>query len=462
MRVLWVEDFGGGSVPESILDVVFKGVLTEGRRDSLAGTQGLAGTICPQGYSGWRTWHGSQPISDEPEIDIYRRAKDFDDLVSSGYIVDRYDAVLLDVNLENHFFESGAELNRAEGGFWLYNKLVRAGFPSGRIALLTAHTREDATTEFQTSCLRQNQEELLSFDKTNQDAGDWIMDLAKAHSGFMHLRRGVLDGITFAEDLLKQHGDEAIRFNRYVRNEERLSFDQALDYLCSMRHLLPLSVSDAEIDLQLRGFRNHLGCVWERANPTWGSDSYYQALGWAMKYLRNWSSHGHLLDRASVGDISYLVLAGLRSGFLVPGNAGNEIRPYEHHLLSAMGAENIDFTARSKRLSNSYLDARRHLRQRIGNPSRLRKDKQPVPLEDRKAFREIVNGLAIAAAPPADFDFPSALRELFVHVALSPTYPAIVDDDAVNMQGVEAAYSAALQTQSATLPVWVKATWARL
>lgn len=460
MRVLWVEDFGGSSDAESICNTVFSGLMPKGL-ELLAETQ-RRGAERPDGYEAWRCWHEHRRVPDEPEIDIYRRSRDINALLNSGYLVDRYDAILLDINLENNFFDSDAVPNPAEGGFWLYNKLVRAGFPSNRIALLTAHNTETTTVDFLAGCHRFGHEELSAFGKTNQDAGNWISDLANAHSGFIDLRRGVLDGIAFAEELLNQHGDLAIRFNRYVGKNEKLSFDQALDYLYSMRYLLPIRVSGAEIDLQLRGFRYLLGCEWDRANPSFGSDSYYQALGWAMKYLRNWSSHGHLLDRASVGDIAFLVLAALRSGFLVPGNAGNEIRPYEHRLLSAMGAANLGITASSKRLSNSYLDARRLLQKRVDNPSRLRKDGKSVPLEDRETFHEIVNELAIATARPADFDFSSALRELFIHVALSPTYPTITDDDAANMQGIEAAYSAAWLTRSENLPEWVKATWARL
>jgi hypothetical protein len=84
MRVLWVEDFGGQADPESILDELFKGILSEECRDSLAGTQERsAGKNRPQGYSDWRTWHGCHPIDDDFEIDIYRRVKDFDDNVST-------------------------------------------------------------------------------------------------------------------------------------------------------------------------------------------------------------------------------------------------------------------------------------------------------------------------------------------------------------------------------------------
>lgn len=175
MRVLWVEDFGDDSVPESILDTVFEGVLSAERRDSLAGTQTLgAQTKRPQGYAAWRDWHGGQSIADEFETDIYRRAQDFDDLVKSGYLVDRYDAALLDVNLENDFFEPDPKKTPAQDGFWLYNKLVGAGFPSNRIALLTAHNSETPTTDFKEQCRLNNHEELRGFDKQGLLGIVWV------------------------------------------------------------------------------------------------------------------------------------------------------------------------------------------------------------------------------------------------------------------------------------------------
>ncbi len=460
MRVLWVEDFGAGSAAESICDAVFSGLLPKGL-ESLADTQ-RPGAKRPDGYEAWRCWHECRRVPDEPEIDIYRRYRDIDALLKSGYVVDRYDAILLDINLDTNFFENGDAANPTEGGFWLYNELVRAGFPSDRIALLTAHNAELATTEFQAGCLRYGHEQLHGFGKTNQGAGTWLTSLADANDGFIRLRRGALDGIVFAEQLLSQHRAQAIRFNCYVGTNESLTFDQARDYLDTVRHLLPVRVTDAPMALQLRGFRYLLACEWERAKPEWASELIYQSLGWVMKILRNWSSHGHVLDSANVDDIACLVLIGLRSGFRIPENEERELRHYEHQLLSAMKRNDLEMAGLPKRLATSYVGARNILRAKVQNPkpefSRMYKDNKPVRLQDRTAFHEVVNELSLAKKRPS-FDFMRALRELFVHVALSP---AIRDDDADNMQAVEAAYEQALQKQADALPNWVTATWMRL
>lgn len=277
----------------------------------------------------------------------------------------------------------------------------------------------------------------------------------------MHLRRGVLDGITFAEGLLNQHGAQAIRFNRYVGSNEEWSFDQALDYLDTIRYLLPVRVSDAQVSLQLRGFRYLLACEWERAQPR-GDDPIYKSLGRVMKYLRNWASHGHLLDSVSVGDIAFLTLANLRVGFCNPEHCEDQLRSYEHGLLAVIGAEN-PFATLPNRLARSYASARGFLQTLIGNPSRLpNKDGTSGLVQDRSPFHAVVNELSNAVTLPARFDFPVALRELFVHAVLSPKYPAISVDVAANIQRIEAAYSASLQEKFDALPQWVKATWPRL
>ncbi|MDP2792914.1 MAG: hypothetical protein Q8O25_02345 [Sulfurisoma sp.] len=78
MRVLWVEDFGGDAVPENLLNVIFKGVLSPERRNALADTQNLKKRLLPKGFGAWRQWYATQPDTDEIEIDIYRYLSDFE------------------------------------------------------------------------------------------------------------------------------------------------------------------------------------------------------------------------------------------------------------------------------------------------------------------------------------------------------------------------------------------------
>ena len=91
-----------------------------------------------------------------------------------------------------------------------------------------------------------------------------------------------------------------------------------------------------------------------------------------MKYFRNWSSHGHLLDTASVADIAFLTLIGLRASFSVPGERDLELHRYEHQLLDAVNTD-FDSTVLSKRLTRSCVDAKSLLVKLVGKRSTLKR-----------------------------------------------------------------------------------------
>jgi hypothetical protein len=467
---LWVEDFGAEA--EDLIDQVFSGILSPDLRQQLAETQGRQGkSKRPNGYEAWRKWYGNSSVSDEIEIDVYCRSVDFDETARSGYLIDRYDAVLLDVNLEQDFFDTTSmPPNPRKGGFWLYNKLVRAGFPSGRIALLTAHDRETATSEFQAACEEYGHEVLCAFGKSDQAVGEWIKCLSSEHNAFLQLRRGVLDSIELAENLLP--GDQLdVRFNDFLATED-WSAVHALDYICTMRHLMPIRVIASERQNQFRGFRYLLGCEWDRAEPGNATETAYQSLGRVMKYLRNWSSHGHLLDGANIGHLAFLALASMRTTFRFSSEFESKQRRVERHLLAAIGnSQPVELPVLATKLAWSYIRARRLLREKINNQdlSLSRKIKtdgkkwQPAPLEDQQHFGAIVNELATAQNPPSDLDFPSALCEIFVHAALK-VRPRLLFEWTDSIEGntvIESAYLDAFQKCHQELPAWVLDIWCR-
>jgi hypothetical protein len=467
---LWVEDFGAEA--EDLIDQVFSGILSSNLRQPLAEMQGRRGkNKRPNGYEAWRSWYRNNSVSTAIEIDVYCRSIDFDDIIKSEYLVDRYDAVLLDVNLEHDFFDTTPmPPDPRKGGFWLYNKLVRAGFPSGRIALLTAHDRETATSEFRVACEEYGHEELRAFGKNDQAAGKWIECLSSEHDAFLQLRRGVLDSIELAENSLP--GDRlGIRFNDFLATEEWPAV-HALDYICTMRHLMPIRVMASERQNQFRGFRYLLGCEWDRAEPGNTSEMAYQSLGRVMKYLRNWSSHGHLLDGANIGHLAFLALACMRTAFRFPSELESEQQRVERHLLAAIGDQQpVELPVLATNLARSYISAKRLLRKKINNQelSRSRKIKtdggkwQPAPVEDQQRFGAIVNELATAQSPPTGLDFPSALCEIFIHATLKiRARPLFGWTDSVEGNAViESAYLDALKQCHQEVPAWVLDIWWR-
>ena len=156
MSMLWVEDFDGSNC-ESLLPEIFSD-LPQLRCSALASYVDSIESK-QQTYDAWRVWYDRQGWSEAPEVDVCCSKAEFDALTGES-TADRYDAVLLDVNLANDFFPSSAPCDPKEGGFWLYNELIRSGLPSGRIALLTAHAGEKPVEEFRAGCIRFGHEKL--------------------------------------------------------------------------------------------------------------------------------------------------------------------------------------------------------------------------------------------------------------------------------------------------------------
>lgn len=467
MRILWVEDFDGSDC-ESLLPVIFA-YLPQQRCSALASYVDSIESK-QQTYDAWRVWYRGQGLSEALELDVCCSKAEFDALTGES-AADRYDAVLLDVNLANDFFPSSAPCDPKEGGFWLYNELIRSGFPSGRIALLTAHAGEKPVEEFRAGCIRFGHEKLESHPKVGNAASQWIKKLSCAHDRYLLLRRGALDGIDYCERLLGQHGSDAIRLNRYLGDgERRWTDDHAKDFLYSLRHLLPVRVIGSEMHLQLRGFEYVLFLEWGSANPEDGSNRYYKALGRVLKLLRNMASHSRLLEGATIGDIAFHVLASLRTTFCIPGDDWGEPAPYELRLISLVGdSKPIDPEAVSQHLARKARDARSALRAAVagGMLSRTRKDKngRPECVKDQHEFHRIVNEIATAQSP-CSFDFVFALREAFIHEVLvdkkCKVFDNNLDNDEGKLQGLVNAYRVALQEQLPEMPMWIKATCERI
>lgn len=461
MRVLWVEDFGDGLEPDAILAQSFRDVISQQRRNKISTHLRKAETE-NQTFDQWRIWYRKHQWVEEPEIDVCRNDKEFDELTGQC-VADRYDAVLLDINLTNDFF-SIPPCDSEKGGFWLYNKLIRQGFPSGRIALLTAYDTTDDTTAFRKDCERFGHEKLEAHSKNNSEAGLWIKKLSDSHEHYLLLRRAILDGIDFCDGLLRSDGSESIRFNRYIKDDgKRWTLDHATDFLCSLRHLLPISITLGDKHLQLRGFIYLLGCEWDKADPNGGSDQNYKALGCVMKTLRNMASHGHMLDKAGVSDLAFFALACFRACFLTPGRAWEEPEPYELDLISLMGAPaSLDTHIGPSLLARSYCDARSILKAAVASkePSVTRKNDKgkPVPVQDQDQYFKIINELITAKRPPS-FDFISILKGIFIHEALGVTTSDCHETD---LKSLIDTYRSSFEKQLAEMPPWSKLVWERI
>lgn len=470
MRILWVEDFEGNH--EGICRNVFSTLCSKEMLDALIETQSRnQAQTRPRAYSEWRKWYGNRTAQDLIEIDIYRRYQDFKNTFAVDGVANIYDIVLLDVNLENNFFpaDGDIDIDPREGGFRLYNELIISHFPAERIVLLTAHSADTATKEFQQQAKKNNHVALKSFPKDNDAAGKWINEKGLEKHKYLYFRRGALDGIEYVTGLLaKDTGtNAALHFNDFVaKHKHQMTSDEAKKELKTLKQVIPLMVTSEEATICLEQIRNAIFLKWERAIPDYKKITCCtdRAVGSVMKSLRNWAAH-NLLPQSEVADIAYWALLDLRALVSLEGES-NELRPYEHQLLAAISSDisSKEFDGISSVLASSYVDTFQRLIDEVrkGTSSHMRdKEGKIVALKvpSGAMFVGLVNELANASPQLRDFNFLLALRLMFVHVSLLERYPSLDGPRESNLAHVAKAYQEAFENCRNAVPEWVQRTW---
>lgn len=320
MRVLWVEDLGGDAKSSGLVEKL-KGWLDDSVLDYFPEiSPGLSWD-----YATWRKHYQECPTSNSNEVDFCVDLDVLIGLLSSKATVERYDFILIDIDLTG-FSGSGKEWqcpDPANGGFWVYHKFIRLGFPPERLAFLTGNG--DKAIIFAKKARELMLDEPLSFDKTTYDVSDWLIKACR--DDYLRFRRGVIEGCLFLSSNIKVH---VSNFYRFVPVEDRPDIDLA-GYLESISFVLPATMYGHTKKHVVRHFLRALGWIWEGRSQSGNiketdlESVQLKAIGWTMKCLRNWSSHGHLLDRAEFEDVALFVMLNFRALSFV----GADIRPYE-------------------------------------------------------------------------------------------------------------------------------------
>lgn len=456
VRVLWIEDFGGGVTSHALVPKVFANLLTPDVSEALAQTQARGGKR-PTDYIGWRKWYAGQPEHDV-EIDIYRTINDFETELSKPDLVSRYDAALLDVELSADFFNDKDVDRDKLGGLWAFGRMVSKRFPAHCVALLTAHTTKKELENFTCICRQRGLEEIEVIDKGGDGGAEaWLARLLSENDGFLRLRRGVLEGVAWAQAHLTT---ESIRLNKYLDTSktEVLLVTEIASHLKGISNSMPVSVHDEDLQDQLHLYVRQLGFFWDRAKPNcYPSDDHYRKLGRVLQLLRNWSAHGQLL-RPSVSLAAILSIAHLRTTI-----AGNDdetsIRSYEKKLLDAISASAAIDDNAAERLANSYVRVQLKLSPLVGKPSRLRDldSGQPRTVVARRRFSDALNELEIASEFQPKFFFERHLLEVFIHDSLEIRTTVTSAHD---FSRVEKEYKQYLG--KTRRPNWVEEVWRRI
>lgn len=431
MRILWIEDFGMIE-PDRLLGGL-TGWLNDEAIDDLAkeikDRIGVGNTT--NFFAGWRRFYqGSSAFTAlGHEVDFCLSFSEVETLLDSDKTCDHYDAVLIDIDLsENDFFNvipDGIDSERA--GIWIYNRLVHAGFPPERLAFFTGN--DDKAGAFVAACNEfyihpkpKSFGKIQSFDNKVESLSTWLTMLEHAADNYIMLRRGVMDGCKFLEEILIDSGASnesgTIQFNRYIagNSDAKMCTEEAREYLSAVSAALPARQPSKGSQARVyRLFLRTLAHEWEdKANPNnlRLPDQLLSTLGWTMKNTRNWLSHSRVMDRARSKELAFLFLVNMRAMFVL----GKQLEAYEMQLLRLFGAiahalQDDEVTAD---LNLSYVDARNRLVQINGNPESTQNDRKGEDVK-LKHYSQVANAISRAPNPPTDFDFLKSLYRIFWH-----------------------------------------------
>ena len=318
MNILWIEDFGHLQPDSPTLINFFGGLIPHTAFDNHWSQETRLRDV-PATLKAFFERH-----SEIHGLTLLRHYGDFLDLTQSGDLVSDHDVVAIDINLssgvpkdislpEGH---ADPDAFHKKAGFYIYNQLIRMGFPDDHICFLTGE-KESTFKEFTDHCQNALMPLPKAFGKDDAGMGDfrrWLDEHRK--SRYMTLRRGIIEE---CKHLRQSLSDAAvpIQFNLYRADEDQVSAASMDDYLSSlMRFLPPQPPAKGELTRTLRLFTRALAHEWEsKVKPSDSGDAVLRSLGWVMKETRNCLAHSQSLDRLTPPDLAYLVLVGMRAMF---------------------------------------------------------------------------------------------------------------------------------------------------
>lgn len=212
-------------------------------------------------------------------------------------------------------------------GFYLYTELVvELGFPKQHILFCSNHAENAKTTRDAFKAAKIALPRI--YEKSNSEVEKWVKE--KSDSPYSQLRRGIIEGCNH----LKTLTENKFRFNSFIQEDKKqVSFFDIANYVAVLEKFLSLNEpKNKEKDYKL--FVSILAHEWEAAEPRLinGSDKKtgQYAFAWIMKITRNWIAHSKLFEKLTSEDVAFLFIINMRAMF----DLGNELLPYEQHLLS--------------------------------------------------------------------------------------------------------------------------------
>lgn len=340
MNVLWIEDFGGGlSADSTTLINLFRGLIDARVFDDAWGPE--VDLLSDPGELR-RFFEAHSP---RHRVDLLRHYGDFQAL-GLGDPNHRFDVVAIDINLSRGVPRqvaipdaySNAPAFHLKAGFYIYNQLVRQGFPAENMCFLTGEAGS-TFREFSEHCRQALMPLPIAHEKDDAGLEKFRSWLSNRQTPYTILRRGVIESCRTVRGRLDK-GSEMVQFNAFLESGQT-TVRAMDDYLSALETYLPArEPAPADLPRVLRMFVRTVAHEWEsNAKPTnihpRGDQSLkvIRAFGQVLKNTRNWLAHGEVLNTMTAPVAAYLFMVNLRAMFKLPP----ETQGHEYILLPLFG-----------------------------------------------------------------------------------------------------------------------------
>ncbi|HEW98333.1 MAG: hypothetical protein DRR16_29630 [Candidatus Parabeggiatoa sp. nov. 3] len=410
MRIIWIEDFGEVKEPEdSLVSAIFQDLLGQKILYDKWSDAGIMLEDEPQALLEF-----CQKYSISHEIILCRHYHDFEETIAEYELLQDIDVILIDINLSagvdpDKPLPAGYE--HEKGGFYIYNSLIREGFPNDSICFLTGE-KNSSLIPFEQQCEKIYMPKPQSFEKTDSEYARlraWLNE--KQANRYFTLRRGIIEGCRYIlSQLESRSATEVIKFNQFLEQGNADEMDNDMrDYLKIVQNFLPLRQPKDKHHIY-KLFIRTLAHEWEMAKPALvggAEERQLQTFGWIMKNVRNWAAHTNLFENIEEKYIAFLFLLNMRSLFQL--NA-TQILPFEKALLLTFFDNPLSQQDLSSLIDEKSLN--------LATSYSLLKKQIKSDKEDAVTFAAMLNNL-INSDQILQQDIGSRLLQMFWH-GLSP------------------------------------------
>ena len=357
MNILWIEDFGGGlDSGKATLNLMFQQLISFENWDE----DELSLLSRPDDLEKYFKENTALQC-----VLLCRNYYDYLEFKTVNNLLGKVDAIIIDIRLHNNVdlnlpIPSNVHTNakfHEEAGFYIFNDLVRLGFPAEMMCFMTGEM--NSFSGFKKHCDEIYIPEVTGFEKSDTGYVKLRQWIEERGADYINLRRGVIEGCEFLKNHIK-NDESNIQFRDFIKLENaqptiEIPKTELNNYLDALSQFLALK-EPHDKNIQYRLFLRTLVHEWEenieakmltvkhpqyftKDQPNFfGKMNDIYTFAWLMKMSRNWVSHAKLLEPLNAKFISFLFLINMRAMFRLP----KAIQPYEKILLRCMSLSPVN------------------------------------------------------------------------------------------------------------------------